>query len=292
MHIELTYECNLRCRHCYVDFDNKEKEKYLTKEEWLFVIDGMLSRGIAFFTLSGGDPLCNSLFLEIYEYLWDEGAKIEVFTNSLLLNYETISLFTRKRPYCVEISLYGSTPAIHDFITRSNGAYDKTINNIIILKNIGIKVNLKSPVMSCNIDDIPTLFKLSNETLGCNFRIDTFLAAIEQTKEQCIDNCKLYLCSAGKIGYACDPYENISACLSDKNKFSIFEFSIDEICDSLIPAVISSSIDSTHECFGCQLRTACDYCPACDDGIDLFRQCQLTHAKHKYFLNLINTKKD
>ncbi|PYU41972.1 MAG: heme d1 biosynthesis radical SAM protein NirJ, partial [Acidobacteria bacterium] len=63
VHFDLTYRCNERCVHCYLDHDNHGE---LTTAECLQVLDDLARSGALFLTFSGGE-----IFLrpDLYEIL-------------------------------------------------------------------------------------------------------------------------------------------------------------------------------------------------------------------------------
>ena len=52
VHFDLTYRCNERCVHCYLDHDDHGE---LTTAECLKVLDDLARSGALFLTFSGGE---------------------------------------------------------------------------------------------------------------------------------------------------------------------------------------------------------------------------------------------
>ena len=63
---ELTYECNLRCRHCYVIKEPRKEE--LSCSEIKSVIDQLASLGCLYIVFTGGEVLTRLDFFEIAKY--------------------------------------------------------------------------------------------------------------------------------------------------------------------------------------------------------------------------------
>ena len=132
--IELTYNCNEKCIHCFND--KNSPSLYLSIEELKPVIDDAKKLGVPSITLSGGECTLNKDFLEIAKYIRRKRLALEIFTNgqSLFDNpslyEELISLY----PHRVSLSIYSMKPEIHDGITGVKGSLEKTISVIKKLK--------------------------------------------------------------------------------------------------------------------------------------------------------------
>ena len=62
VHIDVTYRCNERCVHCYLDHDDHGE---MTTAEINDVLDQLAEAGVFFLTFSGGEVLMRSDFFEI-----------------------------------------------------------------------------------------------------------------------------------------------------------------------------------------------------------------------------------
>ena len=63
--LELTYRCNLRCAHCYVDI--KEKDE-LSFKDWCDVMDQLKAMGTVYLLFTGGEILKRDDFIDIALY--------------------------------------------------------------------------------------------------------------------------------------------------------------------------------------------------------------------------------
>ena len=105
---ELTPYCNLDCRMCYVHLlDSSAKEKMLSAEEWIAIMDQAMELGMITATLTGGEAMTHPGFWKIYRHLSDHGISISVKTNGILLNEKARSVFRDLPPSTVDISIYG-----------------------------------------------------------------------------------------------------------------------------------------------------------------------------------------
>ncbi len=60
--IDLTYRCNERCVHCYLDHDDHGE---MSTSEIKNLLDELASAGVFFLTLSGGEILLRKDFFEM-----------------------------------------------------------------------------------------------------------------------------------------------------------------------------------------------------------------------------------
>ncbi len=65
VHLDVTYRCNERCVHCYLDHDDHGE---MTTAEIKDILQQLAEAGTFFLTLSGGEVLMRRDFFEILEY--------------------------------------------------------------------------------------------------------------------------------------------------------------------------------------------------------------------------------
>jgi len=163
---ELTYRCNLECRHCYL-LGEKEQELPLSKIKE--IANDLAEAGTLFLTLTGGEPLLRSDFFDIVEYLRKKRFAITIFTNGTLITRDIAKRIASFSPWSVEISIYGAKARTHERITRVAGSFEKTIESAKLLKEMGVRVVLKTLWMRENINEARELLDLV-EKIGAGFR--------------------------------------------------------------------------------------------------------------------------
>ena len=152
IHINLTNNCNLRCRHCYmsagkyqeqvVDFDKLKKffENLEPLQEKSEII------------LSGGEPLTYKNFFEVLNFLDNGKNKITLFTNGTLIddkNYKIIAEHCRE----VELSFEGITQNYFEKI-RGKGNYHKVVNALNLLKSCGVRIIFAITLLPMTVEDV------------------------------------------------------------------------------------------------------------------------------------------
>jgi len=89
-----------------------------------------------------------------------------VLTNGSLISGKIIKLFAKAPPMSVEITLNGATPEMYEKITGVHGYYHKVLENVRSLRDLGIKVVLKTNVMRDNHRQVALVKKYADALLG------------------------------------------------------------------------------------------------------------------------------
>jgi radical SAM protein with 4Fe4S-binding SPASM domain len=176
VHWELTYRCNEKCTHCYLDVlaPNAAAPDELNTQECLAVIDQIAAAGALNLTLSGGEILARSDFFVIAAYARSKRLLLRLFTNGIRINPRIANRIAALHPYAVEISVYSVQPAIHDGITQIHRSWDLSVRALRLLRERGVRTVMKTPVMVENVRELAHIKDLANE-LGAIFRYDITL---------------------------------------------------------------------------------------------------------------------
>jgi MoaA/NifB/PqqE/SkfB family radical SAM enzyme len=139
--LELTYVCNLDCFYC--SNDHKSTGKALSLDQYQTLIRDLSREGAFTITLSGGEPLAHPDFLAIGRACRDNGLLTTIKSNGHALSDATIAKIKDDiDPYAIDISLHGSTAAIHDKQTRVPGSFKRLLENIPRIREKGIPVRI------------------------------------------------------------------------------------------------------------------------------------------------------
>src|SRR5712672_3938440 len=82
VHFDLTYRCNERCVHCYLDHEDHGE---MTSSEIKGVLDQLAEAGVFFLTFSGGEVFLRRDFFEILEYARRLQFNVKVKTNAVMI---------------------------------------------------------------------------------------------------------------------------------------------------------------------------------------------------------------
>ena len=168
VHLDLTYRCNERCVHCYLDHDDRGE---MTTAEIISLLDQLATAGVFFLTISGGEPLMRTDFFEIVEHARRRMFNLKIKTNGLLIDEAKAVRLRDLGVETVQISVYSHRPEIHDEITKVRGSLRRTIEAIQRLRATGLKVVIANVLMKQNTHDYSGVQGLARE-LGCAFQID------------------------------------------------------------------------------------------------------------------------
>ena len=85
IHMDVTYRCNERCVHCYLDHDDHGE---MTTAEIKDVLDQLAEAGVFFITFSGGEVFMRRDFFEIVEYARRLMFNVKIKTNAVMIHEE------------------------------------------------------------------------------------------------------------------------------------------------------------------------------------------------------------
>ncbi len=160
IHLDVTYRCNERCVHCYLDHDDHGE---LTTAEIKDILNQLAEAGTFFLTLSGGEVLMRRDFFEILEYARKLMFNIRIKTNGVMIGAAEAKRIRDLGVEQVQISIYSHRPEVHDAITKLPGSLKKSIRAIRFLKSQGLKVVIANVMMTANLGDHSGVQALARE---------------------------------------------------------------------------------------------------------------------------------
>ncbi|MGC1617819.1 MAG: radical SAM protein [Candidatus Acidiferrum sp.] len=166
--LDLTYRCNERCIHCYLDHHDHGE---MTTAEIKELLDQMAAAGVFYLTISGGEILMRRDFFEILEYARERTFCIKLKTNGILIRQKEADRIKALGVESVQISIYSHIPAVHDAITKLPGSLAQSIEAVRRLRAHGIHVVMANVLMLRNARDYEGVRALAAE-LGAQFILD------------------------------------------------------------------------------------------------------------------------
>jgi len=168
VHFDITYRCNERCVHCYLDHDDHGE---MTTAEITDVLAQLADAGVFFLSLSGGEVLMRRDFFEIVERARQLLFNVKVKTNGVMIHEKEAARLRQLGVEQIQISVYSHRPEVHDAITKLPGSLKRTIRAIRFLKSQGLKVTIANVLMAGNFADQPGVTALARE-LGVAYTLD------------------------------------------------------------------------------------------------------------------------
>ena len=159
---DITYACNLKCKHCYASA-GKSLEDELTTEEAKQVIDKLDRATVPIIAFSGGEPLVRNDIFNLTNYARDKGIYVAVATNATLITKEKAHEMKEAGIRFIQISLDGSNAHTHDSFRGINGVYEKTIQGIKNCVAEGFFVNIATTATKLNYREIPKIIDLCEQ---------------------------------------------------------------------------------------------------------------------------------
>jgi len=311
---ELTYRCNLRCIHCYVQ---NSIFRELSLKEWKKIIEVLRGKGVLFITFTGGEPFIRNDAIKIMEFASQKDMALRIFTNGSLLSYEICERLKDLKILEVEMSIYGDEN-VHDSITGVNGSFKRLLKSLELLRKNGLKVNLKMVVMKRNKKDIEKVNRIG-ETFGSKAYFDFFITPkddgdmsptrLRLNRNELIGALKIvkaifstcsvkdyeefknrkYLCGAGINFFNINPEGIVSPCLQLRIPCgNIIKDDFEKIWNGKEMKKIRGILKKLNQkCDGCLYSDFCHYCI----GVNLL-ECKNFQSPSKYSCVLAKVRRD
>lgn len=166
--LDLTYRCNERCVHCYLDHDDHGE---MTTTEVKHLLDELAEAGVFVLTLSGGEIMMRRDFFEILKYARELAFCVKLKTNAVLIREREAARIRELGVESIQVSIYSHRPEVHDAITLVPGSLRRSLTAIRFLKSQGLKVTIANVLMTENMQDYQEVRALADE-LGVTATLD------------------------------------------------------------------------------------------------------------------------
>src|SRR5579862_1797717 len=110
VHMDITYRCDERCVHCYLDHEDHGE---MTTEEIKGVLDQLAEAGTFFLTLSGGEVFMRQDFFQILEYARSLLFCVKIKTNAFMIREKQADRLAELGIDGVQVSIYSHRPEVH-----------------------------------------------------------------------------------------------------------------------------------------------------------------------------------
>jgi MoaA/NifB/PqqE/SkfB family radical SAM enzyme len=147
----LSYNCNLRCQHCFATALEKPGRNVISPAEYKEIVAQAMALGAVNFSFQGGEPLLNTQLLDYVENAYPDRNVISVTTNGTLLDEQRIRALKRAGVDILSISLDSALPEEHDTFRGVPGTYAKTIESIKLAKKNGLNVTIGAVASHQNV---------------------------------------------------------------------------------------------------------------------------------------------
>ncbi len=134
---ELTYACNLACRHC-LSSSGRRDPRELTTAEAKAVIDELERMQVFYVNIGGGEPTIRADFWELLEYSVDHHVGVKFSTNGSRITPDVATMLAGNDYVDVQISLDGATAAVNDDV-RGEGSFATALGAMEHLATAGFE---------------------------------------------------------------------------------------------------------------------------------------------------------
>ncbi len=293
---ELTWRCNLRCRHCYLggqtfplpELDTPSIQKLL---------DQVAEAGCLTLSITGGEPTLRQDFESIWQHAHGLGFLLNLFTNGTLIDESRAQFLAQHPPQNIEVSIYGASPEIYKKVTGSAEAYEQAYQGIERMRALDLPVMLKTVLQKDLANEAQGMVEAA-KAQGLRIRMDPAIdPRLDKTDEPLdyrvpaeqasklemrafdkAEQVKEYHqnwqrhpeswsqspCGAGHQSFHLDPGGRIMPCLLVRRPV------FDPQASSFLAAWEAMGkqgrihFAESSPCFGCELQHLCSQCPGID----------------------------
>lgn len=289
VHIDVTYECDLACVHCYLS-DRKRAELTLAEYEALF--DELRAMGTLHLLISGGEIFVRPDGLDIVRAARARRFEVRLITHGGHITDAIADALAELSIAVVAMSVYSADAATHDAITQVPGSWARTTAAARRLAQRGVATLMKCVLMTQNRDAVDGMRRLAEE-IGCavEFSLDIKgdnsgsdalldlniepgekIALMGCVYPQLIDPAGVasfspdqYTCMAANASCYIGPDGTVQPCLDwTENAGNIRDQSFGEIWRTSPVFVAARTIrrSSFEGCSSCDSFSRCGLCPA------------------------------
>ncbi len=159
----LTYSCNLRCRHCYIDASRKMPGE-LSREEAMRVLDEIADvHPETMLILSGGEPLLRPDLEDLVTRSAELGMMPVLGTNGTLLSPEKARRLAKRGLAGVGISLDSLLSARHDDFRGKKNSWNEAVEGIRSAREAGLEAQVQITLTRDNWKELPDVIRFSKE---------------------------------------------------------------------------------------------------------------------------------
>jgi len=180
---EVTNRCNEKCVHCFNpgaphvagEKNNRDMDE-LSTEEGLALISNLRKSGAFRLVMSGGEVFLRKDIWQLIEHARFLRMQVHIYTNGLLLDEDKLERLAKLYPESVSVSIYSAVPEVHDNITKVPGSYEKSINALKRLNQLGIKTTIKSIQMKHTVQGYALIEDIA-KSIGARYSTEVGMSA-------------------------------------------------------------------------------------------------------------------
>ncbi|MCL2050176.1 MAG: radical SAM protein [Lachnospiraceae bacterium] len=177
---DITYDCNLRCIHCFNSSGEQEYDKPMLSDDEIFRISSEIAeiKSLQQICFCGGEPLLKKdVLFKSADYLHRQtnSMMVNFVTNAFLMDDNIIADIKKSRIYMVQVSLDGYSENVHNWIRNHPQSYERAISAIKLLIGNDIKVSVATLPTKRNFQELSELIGLLDDLGVSDFRMQPLM---------------------------------------------------------------------------------------------------------------------
>lgn len=162
INLDITYKCNLACRHCGALINNKQQEE-LSTERVISLLEEAARLGCRDITIAGGEPFLRDDLFTVLREAAKRKIYVSILTNGTLIDKKAAQALGKIKPYLsyVRISMEFVSNEGMAKLRGKEGLIGQIISAIEHLKSEGIAVGLNTTLLPENLVQIPDIISFA-----------------------------------------------------------------------------------------------------------------------------------
>lgn len=156
--IQITENCNMRCKHCFNSCADNRKNQ-LTTEDVKKIAIQLKDMHVINASVTGGEPLLHNDFQEIFLALAEQGIKMNITTNGTAPRTKEMVKFFKDNIENVRYITFSLAVDLEDYsLIREAKYYDTVIENLLYYRENGIESTFTVTMSKDNFHKVENAF--------------------------------------------------------------------------------------------------------------------------------------
>lgn len=155
-----TWECHLKCKHCYRNAGAKKSDE-LSTEEGKKLLEEIAKAGFKILILSGGEPLLRPDIYELTEYAHSLKMRPVFGTTGTTITEEVAKKLKKAGAARIGISLDSATAPLHDQLRQVPGSFDAALQGMAACQAVDLPFQVHTTVIEGNYHEFEAITDLS-----------------------------------------------------------------------------------------------------------------------------------
>ncbi|MFH1235123.1 MAG: radical SAM protein [Candidatus Diapherotrites archaeon] len=189
--ILMNWQCNQRCIFCSTGAKFGQKRTIKPLGEIKKEIRTAKRNGADTISFSGGEPTIRKDLIDSVEFAKKEGfEKIEVQSNGMMYKYPAfVERITGAGADRFLVSIHGARAETHDFLTRTEGSFERTTQGIKNLKKAGVELRFSIVITKHNFKELVEWAEMLGRFEAFSYHFN-FITPIGFAKENYAELCQ------------------------------------------------------------------------------------------------------